>query len=369
MPEDFEKFFYLNFPNLQKDKSIIHVSYAGTSIAPFPQRSILDIIDEINEARALGKTKFIFANLSETIMVPMITKLHRVADKLLDIDSKNIILAQGSINSRAAYDSYADKTNRVRRIGILSAHVQECAVKNSSNEVSHLVKEYQVEIKSKKFVFFNKMARPHRILLAARMFENNLIDKSYFSFEGDSDKRWLDYVLDSPQIPLKVKQQFEKHKDEFPIRLNITESRLNPVNFIEDDIKYHTDSYFSLITETVFHKAGSKYRNPMLEYLDDIFITEKTYRAILFKHPFIIAGCPGSIKALQERGFKTFSPWIDESYDSIKDDNARLDAIVAEVERLCNFTDEQWIEWQNGIKEIVEHNFKFMFEQNDYQVY
>ena len=302
-------------------------------------------------------------------MVPMITKLHRVVDKLPDIDSKNIILAQGSLNSQAAYNAYADKINQVRRIGILSAHVQECAVKNSSNGVVNLIKEYQVGIKSKKFVYFNRMARPHRILLAARMFENGLVDKSYFSFEGDEDTRWLTYVLTSPQISLKIKQQFAKHKDEFPIRLNITEQRHNPVNFIEDDIKYHTDSYFSLITETIFHKTDSKYRNPMLEYLDDIFITEKTYRAILFKHPFVIAGVPGSIKALQVRGFKTFSPWIDESYDSIEDDDARLDAVVEEVERLCNLTDEQWIEWQNGIKEIVEHNFKFMFSQSDYQVY
>jgi hypothetical protein len=72
---------------------------------------------------------------------------------------------------------------------------------------------------------------------------------------------------------------------------------------------------------------------------------------------------------LQDRGFKTFSPWIDESYDTIEDDDARISAIMTEVERLCEFTDEQWIEWQNGIKDIVEHNFKFMFEQTDYQVY
>ena len=302
-------------------------------------------------------------------MVPMITKLHRVVDKLPDIDSKNIILAQGSLNSQAAYNAYADKINRVRRIGILSAHVLECAVKNSSNGVVKLVKDYQVGIKSKNFLYFNRMARPHRILLAARMFENGLVDKSYFSFEGDEDTRWLDYVLTSPQMSLKVKHQFAKYKDEFPIRLNITEQRHNPVDFIEDDIKYHTDSYFSLITETIFHKPNSKYRNAMLEHLDDVFITEKTYRAILFKHPFVIAGCPGTIKALQTRGFKTFSPWIDESYDLIEDDNARLDAVVAEVERLCNFTDEQWIEWQTGVKDIVEHNFNFMFKQTDYQVY
>lgn len=302
-------------------------------------------------------------------MVPMITKLHRIVDQFPDIDSKNFILAQGSINSQAAYDAYADKINRDRRIGILSAHVQECAVKQSAGQVVRLVKEYHVGIKSKKFVCFNKVARPHRVLLAAELFKRDLVSKSYFSFEGNGTDDWLDYLCLSWDWPEVVRQEFGKHRDEFPIRLNITENRHNPVDFIEDDIKYHTDSYFSLITETVYHRAGSRYHNPMLEYLDDIFITEKTYRAILFKHPFIIAGNPGSINALKQRGFKTFSPWIDESYDLIENDTERLNAIVAEVERLCNFTDEQWIEWQNGIKEIVEHNFKFMFDQYDYQVY
>ena len=325
---------------------------------------------EINEARAQGKTKFIFGNLSETIMVPMITKLHRVVDQFPDIDSKNFILAQGSINSQAAYDAYADKTNRSRRIGILSAHVQECAVKNSSGVVVGLVKEYQVGIKNKKFVCFNKIARPHRVLLAAELFKRDLVSKSYFSFEGNGTHDWLDYICLSRKWPVIVREEFSKRISEFPIRLNITENRHNPVDFIEDDIKYHTDSYFSLITETTYHKAGfKKYHNPMLEYLDDIFITEKTYRAILFKHPFIIVGNPGSINALRKRGFKTFSPWIDESYDTIDNDNDRMTAILAEVERLCNFTDEQWIEWQNGIKEIVEYNFKFMADQTDYQVY
>jgi len=303
-------------------------------------------------------------------MVPMINKLHRVVDHLRDIDSKDIILAQGSINSQEAYDRYADKINRVRRIGILSGHVFECVVKSNSKSVYPKIKEYEVGIKNKKFLCFNKVARPHRILLATEIFRRGLLDKSYFSFEGNGDNQWLNDLCSSKVWSPIVRQEFLNRYHEFPIRLNITENRHNPVDFIEDDIKYHTDSYFSLITETIFHKSNSKYQNPMLEYLDDaVFISEKTYRAILFKHPFIIAGVPGTLKILQDRGFKTFSPWIDESYDTIEDDDARMAAIMTEVERLCEFTDEQWIEWQNGIKDIVEHNFKFMFEQTDYQVY
>lgn len=32
-------------------------------------------------------------------------------------------------------------------------------------------------------------------------------------------------------------------------------------------------------------------------------------------HPFIVYGSPFTLKSLRELGFKTFSPFIDESYD------------------------------------------------------
>ena len=51
----------------------------------------------------------------------------------------------------------------------------------------------------------------------------------------------------------------------------------------------------------------------MIEYP---FITEKTYRNIKYKKPFIIMGQHISLASLHKLGYKTFHPLIDESYDS-----------------------------------------------------
>ena len=69
---------------------------------------------------------------------------------------------------------------------------------------------------------------------------------------------------------------------------------------------------------------------------------------------------PNSLEKLRELGYKTFHPYIDETYDTIENDQERMVAIVDEVERLNKLTDSEWLEWQNGIKDIVEHNHNLL---------
>ena len=56
--------------------------------------------------------------------------------------------------------------------------------------------------------------------------------------------------------------------------------------------------------------------------------------------------------------YKTFSPYIDESYDEIIDDKERIGAITKEIERLKDLPDKDYIDVIEGIQSIVEHNFK-----------
>jgi hypothetical protein len=199
------------------------------------------------------------------------------------------------------------------------------------------------------------------------MFENGLFDQAYYSFEG-AWTNWLDDLHAFAHYPV-ITDQITKHKDKFPIRLNITTARENPINLELDDIQYHDDSYFSLVTETIYYKKNSSSSSiGMASSEDAIFITEKTYKAMLFKHPFIIAGFTNSLKTIKELGFKTFHPYIDESYDSIEDDDQRLEAITKEVERLCAFTDAEWLNWQTNVKDIVEHNFDVIMNRQQYGI-
>jgi hypothetical protein len=65
---------------------------------------------------------------------------------------------------------------------------------------------------------------------------------------------------------------------------------------------------------------------------------------------------PGALKLLRELGFKTFSPYIDESYDEIEDTNLRLQAIYAEIVKLSSRSREELHTWYWGMRDILIHN-------------
>ena len=59
-------------------------------------------------------------------------------------------------------------------------------------------------------------------------------------------------------------------------------------------------------------------------------------------------------------GYRTFSPYIDESYDDIEDDALRFKRVMDEVERIANMTDKQVYDFQQNVKKILEFNSKMM---------
>jgi len=65
-------------------------------------------------------------------------------------------------------------------------------------------------------------------------------------------------------------------------------------------------------------------------------LTEKALRPIACGKPFILAATPGSLQYLKNYGFETFADVIDETYDTIADGAARLDAIIQEMKRIAS---------------------------------
>jgi hypothetical protein len=129
-----------------------------------------------------------------------------------------------------------------------------------------------------------------------------------------------------------------------------------------DDIQYTNESYFSIVTETVFYHEETN-RPGKDSSLNGIRFGEKIYKPMAYKHPFILLGFTGSLRFLRYFGFKTFHPFINENYDLIDDDNDRMIAIVNEINRLSKLSASEWIEWQNNVKDIVEHNFNMLADK------
>ena len=129
-------------------------------------------------------------------------------------------------------------------------------------------------------------------------------------------------------------------------------------------------AYFGIITETkYFHDRNTTVEGAIVPdtedtfFLDCITFTEKTYKFISGKIPFILVGMPKSLRVLNDSGYKTFHPYINETYDNIEDDELRLVAIADEIERLCGLSDDEWLEIQRELIPRLEHNYQLLLNQ------
>ena len=72
--------------------------------------------------------------------------------------------------------------------------------------------------------------------------------------------------------------------------------------------------------------------------------------------PFIVIGRPNMLKYLKELGFKTFDWLIDETYDTIEDNNIRMKLIIIEIEKLHKMDFNLLKEKINNNYDILQHN-------------
>ena len=89
-----------------------------------------------------------------------------------------------------------------------------------------------------------------------------------------------------------------------------------------------------------------------------IHITEKTWKSIITFQPFIVIGSQNHLKKLREWGFKTFEPFIDETYDEMIAYEDRKRKIYSEIKRLIRMSREELDLWYwNMIDICLFYNF------------
>ena len=136
----------------------------------------------------------------------------------------------------------------------------------------------------------------------------------------------------------------------------------HPLGIADSHRPLYQNTYFSLITETAAYQR----------YSDDGFtgagriLSEKTFKAIINCHPFILVAMPGVLGLLQSLGYKTFSPWINEDYDTEANDATRTLMIIEEVKKLCNLSTTELTEFLAFAKPIVEYNYQLLLEKTNW---
>ena len=116
------------------------------------------------------------------------------------------------------------------------------------------------------------------------------------------------------------------------------------------EVKYYLDSYFQIVTG-----------NNFTDFDDQLIFSEKIWKSITNLQPFIYLDDVDALKKLQESGFKTFHPFIDESYENVINVEQRFDMIEMEINKLCNKPIEEIDEWYWSIEETLKHNYYLFY--------
>lgn len=156
--------------------------------------------------------------------------------------------------------------------------------------------------------------KPHRDLLKAQL--GNTLDRMIWS-----------YVSQGRQLPN------DRDMTDWD-----TQRYINP--------EWFDQTYCSVVAETLMQPA--KYQS--------IFITEKTFKPMAFKHPFLLVGHQYTLRTLRELGFVTWDNLWDESYDLIKDWRTRLNAVVDLVKAI------EIKPYDTETLQRLEHNYHRFFD-------
>ena len=197
--------------------------------------------------------------------------------------------------------------------------------------------------------------RSYRLTLIAELIENNLIDKGSVSLHLFSDSNSeLKHELFNFDSKLSKDAKKLIYKNIMPLTANLvidTEQGRGQMSADFDQSVYQMwqSSFFHIVTETVF-------------YYDKLHLTEKIFKPIVARRPFILCASPGNLAYLKRYGFKTFDRWIDESYDVESDNDLRIKKIVAEVKRITDMSPGDKEKMYNDMSEVLEYNFNHFFK-------
>ena len=135
-----------------------------------------------------------------------------------------------------------------------------------------------------------------------------------------------------------------KQHDHFPIQL--------PANL--NILKYYKDIFVDVVHETFVRE-------------DVCFTTEKSWRPIIARRPFITMGGLNHLANLRRLGFRTFNNFWDEGYDEYSMQH-RIHEIDKLLDHISTWSPEKLITTLNDMQEILDHNYNVFMSLTHQQI-
>lgn len=190
---------------------------------------------------------------------------------------------------------------------------------------------------NKDFLVYNRAwsgTREYRLTFTELVVQNQLLDSCNIKFAPTDDGNvYTDHVFVNPALQITSTNL----QDIIPLNTATADAS---ADVLAGDYR---QIGVEVVLETLFDDQRQQ-------------LTEKALRPIAAGRPFILASTPGSLQYLRDYGFQTFDGLIDETYDTITDPKARLEAIVAEMKRISELDESAKFALWTSLYKIAEQN-------------
>lgn len=193
--------------------------------------------------------------------------------------------------------------------------------------------------------------RQHRLIL----FYNFL--KKYLNFKNCL----ISFPAVCPGENLSVKAAVQPLLDIYPDIVQVFQDKGNilPLNFANE-----TDHPMQSCWLDLFDEGSQSLLYLVTETLAQgqrLHLTEKTFKPICMRMPFVLASTCGALRYLRSYGFRTFAHVWDESYDDEPNDILRMEQIASLIVSLDQLPPraKQELFWE--CLETVEHNYRHFY--------
>ncbi len=300
------------------------------------------------------------------------------------IPANKVFFISSNLNGKKQYNNFCNKMSSLtkQKLNIIEVnHMLESSVdiykqvinKSYNRQIDKLLPYKQSfvtqddlefmkdTLREKYFLSYNRVIREYRLALISMIYDMNLNKKGIISLGAEKvDKEFggvwphkISEFIRNPKQNKIVSDALMKIKPLYPIDADGDvdanwiykdgEKMSGVVGQWTNFSKQYKRVYFNIVTESSY-------------YEDCIYMSEKTFKPISNLVPFIIVSNPFFLKKLRQLGYKTFHPWIDESYDEETDNDKRFFMILDEIKKLCEMTKKEIHDWYYDMKHILLHN-------------
>lgn len=215
---------------------------------------------------------------------------------------------------------------------------------------------------TKKFWCGNWRYAAHRHIMASYLINQYSFDDMNISWVRPSSSELLKESLYHTHEKFNeywpaIEKGAERLKELTPINMDIRIDTPLPIGSLKYIVHPHEsnpadfcrEAFVSIITET-------KYAQPFAS------VTEKSVWPFMNERPFICVAGPRHLELLRSYGFKTFSDFWDEGYDTIECPYERMKQIFKLIDWIGAKSLEELTELHQEMKPILEHNRDLIIE-------